>query len=138
MHTLEATDRQLARVREMPADEPVVMVNLVKFRAESLDGDGSGWDAYRRYSAAVIKLIKARGGDILWAGTAAGAALGPEHDGDWDYVVLVRYPTPGAFVDMMTSADYAKANRHRLNGLARHAIIASRQQFGRFAEAADG
>ena len=30
---------------------PVVMVNLMRFRERSLDGDGSGWDAYLRYSA---------------------------------------------------------------------------------------
>ena len=27
---------------------PVVMVNLMRFREHSLDGDGSGWDAYLR------------------------------------------------------------------------------------------
>ena len=30
---------------------PIVMVNLMRFHARSLDGDGSGWDAYLRYSA---------------------------------------------------------------------------------------
>jgi hypothetical protein len=27
---------------------PVVMMNLMRFRERSLDGDGSGWDAYLR------------------------------------------------------------------------------------------
>jgi len=131
MHRLETTDQQLERIRALPAEEPVVMLNLMKFRAESLDGDGTGWDAYRRYSAAVIKLIKARGGGILWAGRAEGVALGPEQAGDWDYVALVRYPAPAAFVDMMTSADYAAANYHRLNGLESHLIVAMTEQFSR-------
>src|SRR5882757_7651371 len=49
----------------LPDDAPVVMLNLMRFRDQSLDGKGSGWDAYLRYSALAIKLIKARGGTII-------------------------------------------------------------------------
>jgi hypothetical protein len=37
-------------VRSLPDEGPVVMVNLVRFRERSLDGNCSGWDAYSRYS----------------------------------------------------------------------------------------
>jgi hypothetical protein len=39
---------------------PIVMVNLMRFFERSLDGDGSGWDAYLRYSALTVPMIKAR------------------------------------------------------------------------------
>jgi hypothetical protein len=29
----------------LPDDAPVVMLNLMRFRGKSLDGNGSGWDA---------------------------------------------------------------------------------------------
>jgi len=41
------------------------MVNLMRFRERSLDGDGSGWDAYLRYSALTVPMIKARGGNAV-------------------------------------------------------------------------
>jgi hypothetical protein len=63
-------------VEGLDPDEPVVMLNLVKFRARSLDGDGSGWDAYLRYSAHTSPLLKQRGATILWAGTVGALALG--------------------------------------------------------------
>ena len=44
---------ELDALKEHPDEGPVTMVNLVKFREQSLDGDGSGRDAYRRYGAAV-------------------------------------------------------------------------------------
>jgi hypothetical protein len=47
---------------------PVVMVNLMRFYQRSRDGDGSGWDAYLRYSALTVPMIKARGGTLLWTG----------------------------------------------------------------------
>ena len=46
----------------LPDETPVTMLNLMRFRARSLDGNGSGWDAYLRYSKLTIKLIKAQGG----------------------------------------------------------------------------
>ena len=59
---------------------PVVMLNLMRFHERSLDGNGSGWDAYRRYSEHTVPMIKARGGTLLWTGDAKGIALG-EADG---------------------------------------------------------
>ena len=55
-------------VSSLPDDAPVVMVNLVRFRERSLDGNGTGWDAYSRYSKADMPLLKRVGGTILWAG----------------------------------------------------------------------
>ncbi|MEP7115404.1 MAG: hypothetical protein ABI862_19230, partial [Ilumatobacteraceae bacterium] len=46
----------------LPDGVPIVMVNLMKFKPRSDDGDGSGWDAYLRYSKATSPLIKAHGG----------------------------------------------------------------------------
>jgi hypothetical protein len=42
---------------------PVVMVNRCG-SARSLDGDGSGWDAYCA-SALTVSMIKARGGAVV-------------------------------------------------------------------------
>src|ERR1700742_675249 len=91
-------------------DKPVVMVTLMRFHERSLDGDGSGWDAYLRYSALTVPMIKARGGTLLWTGNAKATALGAEHGNQWDYVALVYYPTLAAFTDMMTSPDYENSS----------------------------
>ena len=114
-------------------EAPVVMLNLMRFREQSLDGNGSGWDAYLRYSALAIKLIKARGGTITWTGTVEAVALGVAADNRWDYVALVRYPSRAAFIGMMTSPEYAKANVERENGCTAHTIIAIRETYNKLA-----
>ena len=119
-------------LEELDADEPLVMLNLMKFRNESLDGDGSGWDAYQRYSRGVIKLLKASNGTILWAGPVTTLALGDLPDGPWDYVSLVLYPQPAAFINMMTSQEYKAPNVHRENGTERHTIIALHTDYSKF------
>ena len=121
-----------AFVRSLPDDGPVVMVNLVRFRKRAADGSGTGWDAYLRYSEATMPLIKARGGTVLWAGDAKGAAYGNGAASRWDYVVLVRYPSPSAFLDMTTSAEYLTANVHRENAVDDHVIIVSTETYSKF------
>jgi len=139
MQTEPAMGVDLLNVRGLEAmarDAPVVMVNLMRFRERSLDGDGSGWDAYLRYSALTVPMIKARGGTLLWTGNAKAVALGAEGANQWDYVALVYYPTVAAFIDMMTSADYeTKSDPHRRNGCAEHVIIATSEAYSKFATA---
>lgn len=115
----------------LPDDVPVVMLNLMRFRERSLDGNGSGWDAYLRYSALAIKSIKAHGGTITWTGTAEAVALGQTEQHRWDYVALVRYPSRAAFIAMMTSPAYAEANIERHNGCAAHTILAIRETYNK-------
>ena len=112
---------------------PVVMVNLMRFRERSLDGDGSGWDAYVRYSALTVPMIKARGGTLLWTGDAKAVALGRQDGNQWDYLALVYYPSVSAFIDMMTSQDYEqRCDPHRTNGCAEHVIIATEEAYSKF------
>jgi uncharacterized protein (DUF1330 family) len=119
-------------VRSLPDKGAVVMVNLLRFRERSADGNGSGWDAYVRYSANTSPLIKACGGGILWAGNVEGAAFGDLGSGRWDYVVLVRYPSRAAFLEMVTSPEYARGNVHRENGVDDHVILATNETFSKF------
>ena len=108
----------------LPDDVPVVMLNLMR--------NGSGWDAYLRYSGLAIKEIKKVGGTIFWAGDAEAVALGVPENNRWDYAALVRYPSRAAFLAMMTSPHYAVANVERTNGCADHTILAIRETYNKF------
>jgi len=119
-------------VRGLPDEGPVVMVNLVRFREHSLDGDGSGWDAYSRYSKGDMPLLKKVGGTVLWAGHVEGVAVGDLGNGRWDWVVVVQYPSRAAFLEMMTSPEYAAINHHRENGVEDHVILSANQVYSKF------
>ena len=116
-------------VRGLPDEGPVVMVNLVRFRERALDGRGSGWDAYVRYSQGFMPLLRAIGGTIVWAGKAEGVAYGDLGGRAWDYIVMVRYPSRAAFLETVTSEAYAAANVHREAGVEDHVIIAANQTY---------
>ncbi|MCK1383697.1 DUF1330 domain-containing protein [Bradyrhizobium sp. 21] len=120
-------------LERLDQDAPVMMLNLMRFHERSRDGDGSGRDAYLRYSAITVPMIKARGGTLLWTGDAKAVALGAHDGNDWDFVALVYYPTVAAFLDMMTSEAYeTQADPHRVNACAEHLIIATSEAYSKF------
>jgi len=103
----------------------------LRFRKGSLDGNGSGWDAYKRYSKGDMPLLKKVGGTILWAGRVEGVSLGDLGDGRWDFVALAHYPSRAAFLEMMTSPEYAAINSDRENGVEDHVILAASQVYSK-------
>src|SRR5215469_9350691 len=105
---------------------PVVMLNLLKFKQRATGEEGTGADAYRRYADAVVKMVEARGGRVLWSGRATHVLVGEEAD-RWDAIALVQYPSPAAFLDMAASAEYQKIHGHREAGLLCTVLIACRQ-----------
>ena len=109
-------------IAKLPDAGPVVMVNMLRLRDRA---------AYRRYSELTMPLIKARGGTVLWAGDGEAVAFGDAKADHWDYVVLVRYPTRAAFLDMMRSPEYAEANAHREQGVSKHVILASAETYSK-------
>jgi uncharacterized protein (DUF1330 family) len=89
---------------------PVVMLNLLAF-----DGD-AGRESYARYAEAVGPLLAGVGGEVLYAGQAAIPAIG---ENSWDLVLLVRYPSRQAFLDMVGSPEYAEISHLRSEALTR-------------------
>jgi uncharacterized protein (DUF1330 family) len=130
---MEPTAEQLAALSSGDHHGPVVMLNLVRFRDEAADGDGSGRDAYVRYSRGFVPLLKRTGGTILWAGDVTGVAIGDDTADRWDYAVLVQYPDRQAFVATITSDDYRAINPDRLAGLAKHVILPVSETYSKLA-----
>ena len=115
-------DINAALLASLPDTGPVVMVNLLQLRDR---------EAYRRYSELTMPLIKARGGTVLWAGNGEAVAFGDPAADRWDYVVLVRYPSRAAFLDMIGSPEYAAANVHREQAVAQHVVLASSETYSK-------
>ena len=119
---------ELEALQNHPDKEgPVYMINLIKYRDKSLDGNGSGREAYTRYGAVVQPLLESLGAVVVWMGSVEHLALnqGEDLDVDWDVVQLVVYPSRDTFIKMVTSEEYLAANEHRANGTEKHVIFAT-------------
>lgn len=117
--TLEATREQIAALAVRPADEPVMMVNLLKFKTYG------GLESYLRYAQEVTPHLQRVGATVRYAGTAPGVVIGDGEQPWWDTILVVEYPTPQAFLDMVTTPEYTKVHEHRAAGLERGDLIAT-------------
>jgi uncharacterized protein (DUF1330 family) len=117
--TLETTPEQFAALAARPVDAPVVMVNLLKFKQPG------GLERYLQYVQEVTPHLQRVGATIHYGGTAPAVIIGQGERPWWDAILIVEYPTPGAFIDMVTTEAYAKVHEHRAAALERGDLIAT-------------
>ena len=117
--TLGPTSEQFAALAGRPADAPVVMVNLLKFKTPG------GLESYQRYGREVAPHLERVGATVRYAGTVPAVVIGDGERPWWDAILIVEYPTPQAFIDMVTTAEYAKVHEHRAAALERGDLIAT-------------
>ena len=131
MPTLNATDPTPEQIKAFLAhkkgNEPVYMLNLLKFKDKATYKDGedvSGATAYNRYSKAFGEMVRAKGVDCQTIfGGAANAWLIGQGEGEWDAVAIVKYPNAETMFAMVSSEEYRKIHHHRRAGLAGQLLI---------------
>ena len=117
--SLEPTAEQFAALAARPADEPVVMINLLQFRADG------GRQSYIRYAQEVTPHLQRVGGTVRYAGMSPSMVIGDGEKPWWEAIIVVEYPSPAAFLDMVSNEDYLKLHEHRAAGLDRGDLIAT-------------
>jgi uncharacterized protein (DUF1330 family) len=128
MTTLVPTRQQLEQLAGTDSGEPVVMLNLLRFKdeADGIDTGVSGAEAYARYGKGVQPFLERVGGRLLLAAAAQETFIGPEAR-EWDMVLMVEYPSRKAFLEMATDPDYLEVHRHRDAALADSRLIVCEQ-----------
>ena len=117
--SLEPTPEQLEALAARPADSPVVMINLLQFRADG------GRESYLRYTQEVGPHLQRVGGTVRYAGASPSVVIGDGEKPGWDAIIVVEYPSPAAFLDMVSNEEYLKVHEHRAAGLDRGDLIAT-------------
>ncbi len=106
---------QFEEFKKLPRDEPIMMLNFLRFRDMAAYEDGreaTGAQAYAAYSRESSPVFRRVGGEIVWQGKPELMLIGPK-DKQWDLIFIARYPTAGAFLQMVTDPDYQAAVKHR-------------------------
>ena len=114
-------DQQMTGFLEEGKDQPIYMVNLLKFKGKAVypdkrETDLTGEEAYAIYSQEVIKHLEKVGGKPIFGGKVARPMLGEVED-LWDVVAIAMYPNRKAMLDMISDPEYIKSAQHRAAGL---------------------
>ena len=109
-----------------PTDQPVVMVNLLRFKpvADGPNASVSGEEAYRRYAEKMIAFVESKGGRVIWSGRVDSQVIGEGGD-DFHMVGLVEYPSRKAFVEIATDPYVQEIGVHRASGLEGQWLLAA-------------
>jgi len=121
------TTEQISALGRDSSSEPIVMLNLLRFRpkARYMDGrhtDLTGAEAYSLYAEKMGEIVEREGGRFLFAGDIKSVPIG-EIEEVWDVVGLVEYPSSAAFVRIATSPEVAEIAVHRAAGLEGQLLI---------------
>ena len=108
LNAMGPTPEQAQAFMQLP-DQPVVMVNLLKFR----DG-GAGAADYREYGRNVEKILSSIGAEIIFSGECKTRFIG---GAECDRIAMVRYPNSRALLQMAQSAEYQAISGDRTSGL---------------------
>lgn len=124
MSHVEPDQTVMNAMRAADPDEPVTMLNLLRFRERALPGFGvdemSGRDAFWRYGALNHEAGVQYGSKPVWLGSAHRTVIGDE---DWDLAILVSYPTRQHFIDKLADPKYQEIAKVRSAALADSRLI---------------
>ena len=116
-------------------DDPILMVNLLKFKDKAEYEDGratnlTGREAYEIYVTETREHLANVGAELILGGEVNGLLLG-DVEGLWDAFGVARYPSRKAMIAMARNPAYIESEKHRAAGLAGQLNIeVSEQGFG--------
>jgi uncharacterized protein (DUF1330 family) len=103
-------------------DDPILMVNLLKFKDKAEYEDGratnlTGREAYEIYVTETREHLANVGAELILGGEVNGLLLG-EVEELWDAFGVARYPSRKAMIAIARNPAYIESEKHRAAGLA--------------------
>lgn len=117
---------QIQELLEGPAEGPVVMVNLLRFKkeADAPDEGLTGEEAYGRYGAQMVQWVTSQGARLIWSGRVDSMVIG-DSDEYFHTIALMEYPSRAEFLRIAGDPRVAEYSVHRTAGLDMQWLIAT-------------
>lgn len=122
------SEQQIKQLMSAPDNTPLVMVNILRFKTLTGNGEETGAIAYQRYSKNVHPLLQQAGGRVLWQGTVQQTIIGDDAQSPHMFL-LVEYPSRQHFLDFIMSEDYRHISSDRTIALEYGGLYATTTNF---------
>ena len=129
MDHVELTDQTIESMRDRDPDEPVAMINLLKFRDVADPNLGlektSGRDCYFGHYIAGVPPIANRletGHSPLYLNDVNSCFFASTGE-DWDYLLVPQYRSRRSFIEMITDSHYQELLKYRSGALVNSRLI---------------
>jgi uncharacterized protein (DUF1330 family) len=117
MPFIEPTREQFEQLMALDQDQPIVMVNLLRFKP---DGGRATYTKYLELSRKCAENVDA---NLVYYGECLMPVIGNE---EWDAVLLAEYPSIDAFIQMQRDKEYQATVVHRSESLADSRLYVTR------------
>ena len=124
---IKPTPEQMARLMKYPKNTPLVMVNIVKFKVKTGNGDETGKEAYAKYFKKVQPFIAKAGVKLIWKGKVESTVIGDSND-EPHVIFLAEYPSVNHFLAMVQNPEYQKVGQSRTMALEFGGLIACKTE----------
>ena len=116
MFDVDINPEQLEKFTQNSNQGEFVMLNLLKFKPEG------GKEYYARYLAESSPFAKAIGAGAEYFGLPQELLIGRD---EWDVVMMVKYPSRQAFLDLISNPGYLETHKWREKGVERSVLYPS-------------
>lgn len=127
---INSTPEAYEKMQQLPTDQPIYMLNLLRFNDEAKYEEGSefakrGWtgeQAYAEYSGHSSPIARRFGGTVAFAGLPQLTLIGPG-DEEWDVAFIVAYPDLASFLSFVSDSTYREHAFHRSAAIADSRLV---------------
>ena len=124
MQHVNPTDAQRKLIKTLPADKPILMVNLLRYKRPDVKQSKAQYDEYQRRTLAVCQRLKL---DVSVPARGLGSHLAligdVSLDAQWDKFLVVRYGTRDAFLALLHDPEYQQIVRLRTSAIENSRLI---------------
>lgn len=103
---LEINQNQFKAFSKLEPQDPVVMLNFLRFKKVISETGISGEEAYQRYMKAAMPFFNEANAEVLFYGEPKHMLIGPLDTELWDKVLLIKYNTLNEFLTMVQAKGY--------------------------------
>ena len=103
---IEINQKEFKEFAQLSNDQPVVMLNLLKFKNRVDDTGLSGEESYKHYMKAAMPFFKNANAEVLFFGSSKHMLIGPLEEELWDKILLVKYNSVNDFLGMIKAEGY--------------------------------
>lgn len=103
---LSVNQEQIQAFAALPDNEPIVMLNLVKYKDFVEETGLTGEQSYQQYMEKATPFFMKANADILFFGRPMAMLIGPVDEDLWDDVLVVKYNKPMDFLGMVQAEGY--------------------------------
>lgn len=122
LNQVSPSNSQLAELQSYPKDTPIVMFNILRFKAKTSTNE-TGEEVYARYFKNASAFMKNSGAKLIWKGKVHTTVIG-DSELQPQVVFLIEYPTVNRFFKMISDPEYQKIAKERSLALEYGGLLA--------------